>query len=416
MAQTYNINQNFPSNQSVILGDNGVYLYNNINKQIDCGISPSFNPASNIEPYPLEEAFRRDAGFIQMPRNFYLSKELSKLTDSQEAVLIRILTFANYRDRIVKYRGRDIPCKRGQWLTSRESIVKAWGKKGATIQKVRTILAKLVKMGIISDDSVNGEYRIITVLHYDKYFPLEEETNRVKYEKSTTTNNILIQENNNTWSNYEKFSDDTNEETKPGIGELDKSTSPGVENSLESKQPEQPNNKTAEDIKGNKANCQDQTSSLPLATSGKKGEGDSLLTSPAVPDKGTESNNTALNIELRKEKEKSSGQKERENKPAQQDVSNYPYLFITWWNLYGRKQGRKEAERMYWRLDAETHKKIFEHTAKYIAATPNKQYRKKPGAYLYGECWNDEIIDRNETNNKNKKENGANKRLFRLLN
>lgn len=69
--------------------------------------------------------------------------------------------------------------------------------------------------------------------------------------------------------------------------------------------------------------------------------------------------------------------------------------FEKFWNLYNKKQDRKRCEAKFKKLSKTDKAKIFETLPAYVASTPDEQYRKNPLTYLNGECWNNEIINRN---------------------
>ncbi|MBO5387666.1 MAG: hypothetical protein J6A59_05935 [Lachnospiraceae bacterium] len=71
--------------------------------------------------------------------------------------------------------------------------------------------------------------------------------------------------------------------------------------------------------------------------------------------------------------------------------------FEKFWNLYNKKQDRKRCEAKFKKLSKTDKAKIFETLPAYVASTPDEQYRKNPLTYLNGECWNNEIINRNGT-------------------
>ena len=75
-------------------------------------------------------------------------------------------------------------------------------------------------------------------------------------------------------------------------------------------------------------------------------------------------------------------------------------LFERFWNLYDKKEGRKDCERKFAKLKQTDIDKIFETLPAYIASTPDKKYRKMPETYLNGEHWNDEIASTPQTYTK----------------
>lgn len=70
--------------------------------------------------------------------------------------------------------------------------------------------------------------------------------------------------------------------------------------------------------------------------------------------------------------------------------------FEEWWCSYAKKRGRKKAEAKWNKLSAEDRKACMNATPAYVASTPDPVYRKDPLTYLNGECWNDEIIQKQD--------------------
>ena len=68
------------------------------------------------------------------------------------------------------------------------------------------------------------------------------------------------------------------------------------------------------------------------------------------------------------------------------------YTFDEWWDLYNKKLDRKDCEKKWNKIPAYLKAQIFLHTKKYIAATPDVQYRKNPLTYLNKESWNNDIV------------------------
>ena len=70
--------------------------------------------------------------------------------------------------------------------------------------------------------------------------------------------------------------------------------------------------------------------------------------------------------------------------------------FERFWNLYDKKTGDKTKIRnKFLKLSKADRAKIFETLPAYVAATPEKRYRKNPETYLNNKSWNDEIITDN---------------------
>lgn len=70
--------------------------------------------------------------------------------------------------------------------------------------------------------------------------------------------------------------------------------------------------------------------------------------------------------------------------------------FERFWNLYDKKTGEKgKIKAKFLKLSQSDRAKIFETLPAYVAATPEKRYRKNPETYLNNKSWNDEIINDN---------------------
>lgn len=68
--------------------------------------------------------------------------------------------------------------------------------------------------------------------------------------------------------------------------------------------------------------------------------------------------------------------------------------FEEWWIAYNKKRGRKKAEAKWNKLSLDDKIACLKATPLYVASTPDPVYRKDPLTYLNGECWNDEIIQK----------------------
>lgn len=82
-----------------------------------------------------------------------------------------------------------------------------------------------------------------------------------------------------------------------------------------------------------------------------------------------------------------------------EEVEKYP--FEDFWKLYGMQIGEIECRKKWSRMRESTKAKVMEHLPKYVASTPNKHYRAEPFNYLSRGYYNNEIIDRTQTNTNN---------------
>ena len=86
------------------------------------------------------------------------------------------------------------------------------------------------------------------------------------------------------------------------------------------------------------------------------------------------------------------------NKITTNNINNKTTKFDEWWELYGKKVGRKDALKKWLKIDEALYGAIFNHTRKYIKTKPEVQYRLNPTTYINGEHWNDEVLETKEVN------------------
>lgn len=79
---------------------------------------------------------------------------------------------------------------------------------------------------------------------------------------------------------------------------------------------------------------------------------------------------------------------------AEPIFEGYNDSFEDWWNMYNKKRGKKKAKQKWDRLTVAQQVACLNATPNYVASTPDPVYRKDPLTYLNGECWNDEIIQK----------------------
>jgi len=66
--------------------------------------------------------------------------------------------------------------------------------------------------------------------------------------------------------------------------------------------------------------------------------------------------------------------------------------FSDFWQAYGKKEDRHKCEQRWNTLTAAERQAALAHIPGYVAATPDKQFRKNPLTYLNGKCWQDEEL------------------------
>jgi len=77
---------------------------------------------------------------------------------------------------------------------------------------------------------------------------------------------------------------------------------------------------------------------------------------------------------------------------AEYDDSDSVFPFKEFWITYGKTCDRRWCEMRYQKISEEDRAKIKVHLPRYVAATPDKTYRKNPLKYLSKMSWNDEIV------------------------
>lgn len=94
------------------------------------------------------------------------------------------------------------------------------------------------------------------------------------------------------------------------------------------------------------------------------------------------------------------------NKPniETKEVKESALTFDAFWDLYDKKRSRVKCEKKWKKISEDDRARIFEHVPLYKKSEPIKQFRKDPLTYLNGECWNDEIIPRQQKTNNNAKD------------
>lgn len=88
----------------------------------------------------------------------------------------------------------------------------------------------------------------------------------------------------------------------------------------------------------------------------------------------------------------------QEKEEEKEEEKNNIFSFDEFWDLYDKKTDRKKCEDKYKKLSSVQIEKIKIALPIYIKSKPDVQYRKNPLTWLNGECWNDEVKPKQETN------------------
>lgn len=90
-----------------------------------------------------------------------------------------------------------------------------------------------------------------------------------------------------------------------------------------------------------------------------------------------------------KDKEKESVIQEEKNNIQKEETKEYP--FEAFWDAYGKKIDRPKCERKWASLSKEDKKACMEYIPKYVAATPDIQFRRHPTTFLNNRSWENDL-------------------------
>ena len=124
-------------------------------------------------------------GWIKIHRELFKHPIWKKSTAEQKVILIALIGMANHEPKKWEWRGKEFEVKRGQTITSLDSIVEECGK-GISTQNVRTALARFEKLGFLTNESTKSG-RLITICNYCKWQDVDEKPNKDANEDITKT-------------------------------------------------------------------------------------------------------------------------------------------------------------------------------------------------------------------------------------
>ncbi|MDR1879412.1 MAG: DUF4373 domain-containing protein [Tannerellaceae bacterium] len=114
--------------------------------------------------------------------------------------------------------------------------------------------------------------------------------------------------------------------------------------------------------------------------------------------------NSQSKVKEKERKEKGKRKESKENPPTPQggDVCGCEvvdeFSFENAWAMYGRKGNKKTSARKWANLKNHCREAALKHIPLYVRSTPEIQYRKNFETYINQECWNDELILKNNGN------------------
>lgn len=115
-------------------------------------------------------------GWIKLHRKLLKSAMYKSLNSKQRDVMIQCLLLANHDENAWEWGTKMFTCKRGQFITSLESL-KDLCAKDVKIQSVRTALLKLEKWSFLTNKSTKTG-RLITILNWHIYQDILNEYNK----------------------------------------------------------------------------------------------------------------------------------------------------------------------------------------------------------------------------------------------
>ena len=127
-------------------------------------------------------------GWIKLHRELTDKAIWLDSTPEQKTILITLLTMANHEENEWIWKGEKYKVKKGQFITSLDSITKKCGK-GVSVQNVRTALKRFEKYEFLTNESTNKN-RLITIVNWGSYQGKEEnqQANQQATNKQLTTN------------------------------------------------------------------------------------------------------------------------------------------------------------------------------------------------------------------------------------
>ena len=126
-------------------------------------------------------------GWIKLYRKLLESSAWKCTTPEQRCVLVAIMLMANYSDNKWLWKGKQFTCKKGQFITSLQSLSE---KACVSVQSVRSALYKLKKLEFLTCESTSTG-TLITIVNWDFYQCNDEEPNTPPNKDPTKTQHII---------------------------------------------------------------------------------------------------------------------------------------------------------------------------------------------------------------------------------
>lgn len=136
----------------------------------------------------------KTGGWLRLYRCLFRKPIWLQATPQQAAIMITLLSMANFADREWQWEGKQFKAKPGQFVTSAASIIKRC-PKGTSRQNVRSALARLEKYGFLTMTSTKTGM-LISIINWALYQGNDEEPNQAGNQRPTNTQPLEKKEKN----------------------------------------------------------------------------------------------------------------------------------------------------------------------------------------------------------------------------
>lgn len=124
-------------------------------------------------------------GWVKIHRELFGHPIWKNSTPEQKVILVTLISMANHEPNKWEWGGEEFEVKRGQMVTSLDSIADKCGN-GVSIRNVRTALQRFEKLEFLTNKSTN-KGRLITICNYCKWQDVPSETDK-QTDKRVTSN------------------------------------------------------------------------------------------------------------------------------------------------------------------------------------------------------------------------------------
>jgi len=147
-----------------------------------------------------------DRPFLGINKDIFRTPLWLKSTPGQKVVLITLLEMVAYQDNQWEWQGKQYTVRRGQVITSLDTICRRAGK-GITSQITRNAIAKFEKLGFLTNESTKTG-RLISIINPDHYLARKNKPNKEPNKQRTKT-----EQSSNTYQEVKEVSLDVSKKT-----------------------------------------------------------------------------------------------------------------------------------------------------------------------------------------------------------